>query len=684
MVEPARRRARAVLGHVALAVLPLIPLVAALVVQRAPSDERVVPLSGAWQREDDGSSVTLPGRLGAIRSDVVTLRRTVTLDTKKLGDRCVVTFGGAQQLVFEILVNGHRVGAEGVPEDRYKLSALGLSLFEIEPGLLHDGDNLIEVRLRLEIAGTDAMSAILDHRLFLGPASVLRPYFDVANVLQAFFEIGGAFYLLCAMCLVLALLRVETDALDRHEQGWVALMACAVATYLAGKSGLYVVFHLTRAIIPISITFIAISVPAFLQMHLQRRLGLLNRVNLVVCGLNLLAQLLLNDMDPVYQVFVPYLFVVIVTCFVFALRCYAREFPHRSPLVIVSCACLVIAGVNDLMTDLGVLATPRLFSIAAADMAIMTTLVIAGRFLRTLRENTALLRTLEEKNVALTETTRLKSEFLANTSHELRTPLNSIINVPEGLLEEFVRHTFVVCDSCQAVFDASPTFHLDDAARCPECQAVGRLREDSRWVFSGDPEAAVRYLKSIQSSGRHLRAVVDDILDFSKLEAGKMTLHYESVAVADVLTKVELTMRPLAEQRGIDLVFGGDPVIMSTDPLKLAQVLMNLVSNAVKFSEDGKAVEVRVAQVVGQGESGRVRIDVEDRGIGIAPADLAIVFESFRQVESGHTRRFSGTGLGLPIVKHIVELMGGTVEAKSEVGRGSTFTVWLPVAPPAS
>jgi signal transduction histidine kinase len=194
-------------------------------------------------------------------------------------------------------------------------------------------------------------------------------------------------------------------------------------------------------------------------------------------------------------------------------------------------------------------------------------------------------------------------------------------------------------------------------------------------VFSGDPDAAMRYLRAIQQSGRHLLAVVNDILDFSKLDAGRMVLHLENCALDEVLEKLSLTMTPLAEARSIQLTIGRvDPSErLDTDALKLTQLLMNLLSNAIKFSPEGSEVAVVV-------DSGAdvVSFSVVDHGIGIAEGDRDRIFESFLQLDNSHTRKVGGTGLGLAITKKIVLLMNGSLQVKSSEGRGTTFVVKVP------
>ncbi len=219
--------------------------------------------------------------------------------------------------------------------------------------------------------------------------------------------------------------------------------------------------------------------------------------------------------------------------------------------------------------------------------------------------------------------------------------------------------------------------NIDEA--CPECGARGTLATQLRAVFSGDPDAAMRYLKAIQHSGRHLLAVVNDLLDFSKLEAGRMVVHIEDARLPDLLEKLDLAMTPIAQTRGITLEFPPDPSLVAaslplrTDPTKLMQVLMNLVSNAIKFSPEGSRVTVRSAL-----SADRLVLSVVDQGIGIASEDQARIFESFLQLDNSHTRKVGGTGLGLTISRKICELLGGSLSLQSAPGRGSTFEVSLP------
>ncbi len=252
------------------------------------------------------------------------------------------------------------------------------------------------------------------------------------------------------------------------------------------------------------------------------------------------------------------------------------------------------------------------------------------------------LRQLERTSRAAEQASRAKSAFLATMSHELRTPLNSIIGFSEILLRKL--------------------------------------------GHQGDPRIA-RFLTNILTSGNHLLALINDILDLSKIEAGRMVLELEETDPAGVIDGVCRIALGMAAKRGIEIVQEVDPNLPTAmlDAGKLKQVLFNLLSNAVKFSPEASRVTVR-ARLIPAARSPLSRrsleLAVEDRGIGVPPEQLERVFEEFHQVDSGAARRFPGSGLGLALVRRFTGLMGGRVGVESSVGEGSTFTVLLPADPP--
>jgi signal transduction histidine kinase len=276
--------------------------------------------------------------------------------------------------------------------------------------------------------------------------------------------------------------------------------------------------------------------------------------------------------------------------------------------------------------------------------------------------------------------TRAKGEFLASVSHELRTPLNAIINIPEGLLEDFQQARAARCTQCRSTFALEPGEQLNEHLACPECQARGCLEAHQAWVFQGDAENTARHLGYIHKSSKHLLEVVSSILDVSKLEAGRMELNVSDVDLAQLVSDTVLPLEQHARAQGVALELA--PALANAqvraDRIKVAQIVLNLVGNAIKFSAGRGRIRIALEDA---GDC--VILRVSDQGIGIAERDRARIFESFTQVDSSNTRLFGGSGLGLAISKKLVELHGGTIWVDSELGSGSTFSVRLPKAGPA-
>jgi signal transduction histidine kinase len=236
---------------------------------------------------------------------------------------------------------------------------------------------------------------------------------------------------------------------------------------------------------------------------------------------------------------------------------------------------------------------------------------------------------LAQANMALYESNRLKGDFLATMSHELRTPLNSILGFSDVLLS---------------------TNDLND--------------KQQRWVHN------------IRSSGDQLLGLINDILDLAKIEAGKMQVRLEEFSIHDIVEGLINMFRPLAEKKNIDLKgqIATAIGVLRQDPGKLKQILSNLLSNAIKFTPEGGRVVLRA-----EAEPPYIVLTVTDTGVGIAPEDQELVFEKFRQAGNPLTREHAGTGLGLSIVRELSKLLGGEVYLESELGRGSKFTVRLPL-----
>ncbi len=248
------------------------------------------------------------------------------------------------------------------------------------------------------------------------------------------------------------------------------------------------------------------------------------------------------------------------------------------------------------------------------------------------QEAEANLRTL---NNQLERVNRQKSEFLANMSHEIRTPLNTVLGFTQVLHE----------------------------------QMYGPMNEKQ-----------LKSLDFIEQSGQHLLSLINDILDIAKIEAGTLPLEFDDILIEHVCEVSLLLVKQPASKKRLQVSFLCDPQVkmMRTDERRLKQIIVNLLMNAVKFTGDGGTISLDVR---GDAEQGRVCFHVIDTGVGIAPENLAQLFEPFTQFDSSLSRQQEGAGLGLTLVRHLTTLLGGTVEVTSHVGSGSCFTVSFPWQP---
>ncbi|HEX5661127.1 MAG TPA: sensor histidine kinase [Polyangiales bacterium] len=283
----------------------------------------------------------------------------------------------------------------------------------------------------------------------------------------------------------------------------------------------------------------------------------------------------------------------------------------------------------------------------------------------------------EQANDASNRATKAKDEFVATMSHELRTPLNAIINIPQGLINEFASERNAVCSECRASFLLDEADVIEAHTPCASCQRTGTLVEGRKIKFRGDEARYLRFLQKIERSGQHLLQMVNGVLDYSKLEAGRFELALAPVDLDALIREVCDQMIDLAQRKGIAIELDYTPsprLPLLADMLRLKQVLINLIANAIKFSEPNTTVSVRWESAGAEGET----IAIEDRGIGIAAEHHERIFTSFEQVHQGDTRKYGGTGLGLSISRSLVRMHGGELSVRSELGKGSTFVVRLP------
>ena len=243
-------------------------------------------------------------------------------------------------------------------------------------------------------------------------------------------------------------------------------------------------------------------------------------------------------------------------------------------------------------------------------------------------------RRLEWQSFELQKASRLKSEFLANMSHELRTPINVIVGYTSLMRERI----------------------------------YGELTPQQ------DEALAKTY-----NTSQHLLELINDILDLSKIEAGKMPVHVEAVSVQDIVAELSQSVQPMLRHKELsfEAIVEGEVPTITTDRTKVKQVLLNLLSNAIKFTQDG-TVKVRVCAA----DDNRIRFAVEDTGIGIKAEDLQAIFEDFRQIDQSHTKEYGGTGLGLSITKKLLSILNGTIVVESVYGEGTRFVVELPSITP--
>ncbi len=245
-------------------------------------------------------------------------------------------------------------------------------------------------------------------------------------------------------------------------------------------------------------------------------------------------------------------------------------------------------------------------------------------------QNARLFNEAEEKGKQLAIASQHKSQFLANMSHELRTPLNAILGYTELILDG---------------------------------------------IYGEAPEKAQAVLKRVESNGKHLLGLINDVLDLSKIEAGQLVLSLNDYSMKDVLYSVFSAVEPLASEKKLNFKVEASPEMPKGhgDERRLTQVILNLVGNAIKFTDNGEVV------IKASSTNGSFTVAVRDTGPGIAPADQSKIFEEFQQADNSATKKKGGTGLGLSISRRIVEMHGGKLWVESEVGKGSVFSFTLPI-----
>jgi protein-histidine pros-kinase len=261
--------------------------------------------------------------------------------------------------------------------------------------------------------------------------------------------------------------------------------------------------------------------------------------------------------------------------------------------------------------------------------------VLVTAAIRDVTERKRFEQALREKNVELENANLAKDRFLAGMSHELRTPLNAILGFAGTLLMKL----------------------------------PGPLTADQE-----------KQLRTIQTSGRHLLSLINDLLDLAKIESGKVELYFEPVSCQSILEEVTLALRPMAEEKklGFQTLSPSEEITIQTDRRALTQILINLTNNAIKFTDTGEVKIELLQQNSSDSQMKITEISVIDTGVGLHSEDQARLFQAFEQIDSSRTRRHEGTGLGLYLSQKLAALLGGKIEIKSNYGQGSIFKLVLP------
>ena len=326
--------------------------------------------------------------------------------------------------------------------------------------------------------------------------------------------------------------------------------------------------------------------------------------------------------------------IISATAIIACLMVLVRAMLHRRPsslIVFGGGIILSICGANELLRSMRIIDTVPLMKVGLLVLIGSQSCALALRFSKSFATTERLSAELQENNIALSKLDKLKDEFLANTSHELRTPLSGIIGIAESML----------------------------------VGAVGQLSV-----------SAQNNLSMVVASGRRLTALINDLLDFSRLKNKDLALNYTAVDLRALTDTVLTVMAPMAEAKGLVLghTLPQDLPPALGDENRLQQIFYNLIGNAVKFTEQGRVTVTATAM------DQTIEVAVTDTGIGIPSEKLDNIFISFEQVDTTATRQFGGTGLGLSITKDLVELHGGQIRLVSTLGSGSTFIFTLPTA----
>ncbi|MFN0064468.1 MAG: GNAT family N-acetyltransferase [Myxococcaceae bacterium] len=705
----------------ALWLLALIPGVLVVVgltaAHHLPARARAaaIDLNGLWKVHEGQLPVTvaampdfddthwkvmeIPGRYlpQGFRATDCWLRREFTLPSAPSSD-FFLALGNTSTGVSRVFVNGNFIGEKGAFAARWKSDWATSEGWLVPRSLLSSGRNVVAIQHHWLVVDKDWQAAgFLDSRQFIGPAEEIQPALVRMRSFESAFRYGPLAVFAISALLMVALAWVEKDSGKAGRYLRVIAMIVNSTMYLDLCTGL------TTASFPpwarvdaqyVAITSLSLSFLGFSEAYYLGKPSRYRPFNWALWTVFTVGGLLAipsGDSGTVYALAAPWLLGGVAYQAYLTARDLHRQFSGLHVLMGGAILTVATCATIDFLTDLGVTHAPPLFDSALAIIPIVMSLVVIGDFLKVYGVNRELSLSLTKTNarleatnthlgralLAAQEATRVKGEFLANVSHELRTPLNTIINVPDALLAEFSTVQVVQCRQCGTQFELEPGETLHPTLPCGACGVTGSLSLEAQTRHQGEGEAAVRHLTRVKQSGEKLLAIVDQVLDISRFQNGGVEPRIESVRVTALLDRARELLRTRAGGRRVRIQWPHPTEgVVDADPAHLPQALAALVDNAVKFSSEGGEVRVQ-----GWEDGDDFFWEVADDGIGIAPENHGLIFESFRQVDGSDTRKYGGNGLGLTLAKHVIELHGGGISLQSALGKGTRLTIRLPKKP---
>lgn len=661
-------RLRSVSWAIAVAPLALAALSFGFYALPGNIDTRAASLSGTWKIHeghdralasaavDDSAwaDIELPGGYGAqgFSASTCWLRKRVEAPRLRSGESGFITLGDTRGGVARVYLNGQFVGETGVVAGQFKPDLSGLYGWEFDGRLLRgDGLDVVAVQFTWGRLGYDGVG---DPRMYIGSAEVLKPYHAQNRALRDAIWYGGLGVCVLFMVLVGILWLGGGDDRRHYGAAFLALVACGY--YLLSKTGLLLGFFVDTVVSynlqVIAGPLLSLAVVEFVERYCLHEVTVLGKGNRAISALAFLGGSL-APVDLTYrvaQIFSLYLLLALGYALYLAVRDVQRGRRTYALVLAAGLGYTLLFVVVDLLIDMNLVAGPHLLPLAVANLAVAVGVAMVGELVAAVRAHRSELAQLQgqaadlHKQLAHADTgEHMKARFLETMTHELRAPLGSIASTQAQLVAQF----------------------------------EGTAEEPSGWVFRGDPGEARELLEAAGEAATGLLDMLGDLTEMSRLDDDEPEFTRVPVPAATLVEKACARVSRIAERRAITLVPGDVPESLHplVDTERTVQVLVQLLKNAIKFSPDGSRVEVRARR-----EDRRCLFEVQDRGIGIAAEHHDAIFERFFQVEHDDDRDYGGSGLGLALARQLTELQGGQISVESEVGKGSVFTVSLPVA----